>query len=343
VKTLIRATNWIGDVAMSLPALKALRASFPSDRISVLARPFVADLYRTRHEVNEVIVEDPKGEHRGSAGRARLARELRERDFDRAILFPRSFGTALTLFRAGIPQRIGHRGEGRSVLLTQPVPAPPRREHQVWKYLKLVEAAGGAVVSSPDASWAVPDDLSRRARERLVEAGWNGEPFVAAHVASFAHRAKRWSVTRFAATFDALFRRHRLGVVLLGSAAEKGMNAELIAALHEARAVDLSGRSRIDEALGVVGLARLFVGNDSGLSHLAGAAGTPTVVVFGPTDPDATRPWDGPRSDGRPARIRVVRRRTLCAPCLHTRCPLDHRCMTGVAVADVLRACDDVM
>ncbi len=96
MRILLRATNWVGDVVISLPALRALRAHHPGDRISVLARPWVAALYRLLPEVDEVLVEEPKGRHSGSAGRAALAAELQGKGFDRAILLPRSFATAWT-------------------------------------------------------------------------------------------------------------------------------------------------------------------------------------------------------------------------------------------------------
>jgi heptosyltransferase-2 len=99
----------------------------------------------------------------------------------------------------------------------------------------------------------------------------------------------------------------------------------------------------LPEALGVLAEARLFLGNDSGLAHLAGAAGTPSVVVFGSTDPEATRPWDGPRGDAKPVRLALVRRHTLCAPCRFAVCPIDHACMEGVTPRDVLEAVDTVL
>ena len=151
--------------------------------------------------------------------------------------------------------------------------------------------------------------LREAARARLAEAGWKGGPFAAAHVASFAHAAKRWDLARFAEVFDALAARRGLPVVLLGSAGEKAVNAEAASLATKARVFDLSGATSLPEALGVLAEARLFVGNDSGLAHLASAAGTPSVVVFGSTDPDATRPWDGPRPDGKPVRLALVRRR----------------------------------
>lgn len=343
MKTLVRATNWVGDVVMSRPALRALKAADPGGRLAVLARPWVAELYRLAEEVDDVLVDDASGPHAGSAGRARLAAEVKERAFHRAVILPTSFSTALALARAGVPERIGYRAEGRSPLLTRAV----RLEraggtHQVWKHLRLAAAAGAAIPEAPDVAWNAPKGLLAQARARLAEAGAAG-PFVAAHVASFAHAAKRWDLARFAEVFDGLASRFGSAVVLLGSAGEKAVNAEAASLVRKARVLDLSGATTLPEALGVLASARLFVGNDSGLAHLASAAGTPAVVVFGPTDPFATRPWDGPRADGRPVRLALARRRTPCAPCGFRVCPIDHACMTGVRPSDVLAAAESVL
>jgi heptosyltransferase-2 len=344
VRILLRATNWVGDVAMSLPTLKALRASFPGDHLAVLARPWVADLYRLRPEVDEVLVEDPAGADAGAEGRRRLAARIREHRFDRAVLLPTSFGTAWTVQQAAIPERIGWAGEGRGALLTHALPRRLLRgRHQIWKHLLLAEAAGAALPEAPDASWPISKEVAEAGRNCLTAAGWDGKPFIAAHVASFAHAAKRWELPRYADVFDRLAAERGLAAVLLGSAGEAAMNGEAAALTRRARVLDLSGRSTLPEAFGVLSLARLFVGNDSGLGHLAAAAGTPTVVVFGPTDPDATRPWDGPRGDGRPVKIAVARRPTPCAPCRFDVCPIDRRCMTGLDVETVLEATASVL
>ena len=324
---------------MSLPALKALHESFPSDRLVVLCRPWVADLYRLRPEVSSVLVEDLGGEHAGAAGRDRLARMLAGERFDRAVVFPTSFRTAWTVARARIPVRIGYRGELRSALLTRSVPlrlAPG--EHQVFQHLRLAVAAGAALPEMPDTSWEVGRREREAGRKVLEAAGLDGGNFVALHLASFAHAAKRWGQARFARVIDALASEFSLRAVLLGSASEKAMNTEAASFVKKATVVDLSGASSLPEVLGILAEAALFIGNDSGISHLAAAAGTPTLVVFGPTDPDATRPWDGPRGDGRPTRIAVVRRPPLCAPCRFRVCPIDHACMEGVGVDDVLSA-----
>jgi heptosyltransferase-2 len=339
MKTLLRAPNWVGDVAMSLPALRAMRASFPKDHLTVLCRPWVADLYRLRPEVSSVLVEDVGKEHAGARGQDRLATLLARERFDRAVVFPTSFRTAWTVARARIPVRVGYRGEFRGALLTRSVPfrqAPG--EHQVFQHLRLAEAAGAALPLFPDTSWSVERREREASRKVLQEAGFAGGPYVALHLASFAHAAKRWDLERFARVMDSLAGEFSLGAVLLGSASEGPMNAEAQALVRRARVTDVSGRSTLPEALGILAGAALFVGNDSGIAHLAAAAGTPTIVVFGPTDPDATRPWDGPRGDGLLPRVAVVRHPPLCAPCRFRVCPLGHECMRGVGEAAVLSA-----
>lgn len=343
MRTLVRATNWVGDVVMSLPAVRALRAADPKGTLALLARPWVAELYRLLPEVDEVVVDDANGAEADANARERLVGEIRAARFDRAVILPTSFQSAWTLARAGVPERIGYRSEWRGALLTRAVGlslAPG--EHQVWKHLHLAEAAGAAPAGAPDVSWPVSATVRDAARARLAEAGWKGGAFAAAHVASFAHAAKRWELGRFAAVFDELAARRGLPVVLLGSAGEKSVNGEAAGLAKKARVFDLSGATSLPEALGILADAALFLGNDSGLAHLAGAAGTPSVVVFGPTDPEATRPWDGPRGDGKRVRLALARRRTLCAPCRFAVCPIDHACMDGVTPAGVLAAIDTV-
>ena len=339
MRTLVRATNWVGDVVMSLPAVRALRAADPGGAIAILARPWVAELYRLLPEVDEVVDDDANGGDADANTRERLVGRIRTARFDRAVIFPTSFQSAWTLARAGVPERIGYRGEWRRALLTRAVsPSLAPGEHQVWKHLRLADVAGAASTGAPDVSWGVSAAVRDAARARLAEAGWKGGAFAAAHVASFAHAAKRWDLARFAEVFDGLAARHGRPVVLLGSASEKAVNAEASSLSKKTRVFDLSGATSLPEALGVLAGAAIFLGNDSGLAHLASAVGTPSVVVFGPTDPEATRPWDGARGDGRPVRLAVVRRRTLCAPCRFAVCPIDHVCMTGVTPADVLAA-----
>jgi len=176
MKILIRATNWIGDAIMALPALRAVRERFPEAKIAILARPHVAALYRGQKLCDEQIAYDPKGSHAGLSGRERLAQELRARNFDVALLLQNAFDAAWLAWRAGIPQRIGYARDGRSLLLTKSIAVPKRGEippHEQFYYLELLRRAGW-INSLPQESCVKLDVLkeqARRAEENLVSAG----------------------------------------------------------------------------------------------------------------------------------------------------------------------------
>src|SRR5436309_15008246 len=103
MKILIRATNWVGDAIMALPALRAVRSQFPEAEIAILARPYVADIYRGQQICNQLIAYDSQAKHAGILGRERLAAELRARSFDVALLLQNAFDFAWLACRAGIP------------------------------------------------------------------------------------------------------------------------------------------------------------------------------------------------------------------------------------------------
>src|SRR5690242_16038767 len=145
MKLLIRATNWVGDAIMALPALRAVRGRFPQGEIAILARPYVADIYRDQQICNRLITYDSQGKHAGIPGRERLAAELGALKFDVALLLQNAFDAAWLAWRAGIPERIGYARDGRSFLLTKAIPVPGSDEippHEKFYYLELLRRAG---------------------------------------------------------------------------------------------------------------------------------------------------------------------------------------------------------
>src|SRR5664280_100937 len=141
-KVLVRATNWLGDAVMSLPAIRAIRQVFPHAHLAVLSRPSVAGLYARETCIDRVI---PYPAPKGLGARRELAGRLRAERFDGAILLQNAFDAALTVWLAGIPERIGYRRDGRGMLLTGAIPVPepgdiPR--HERFYYLELLRRAG---------------------------------------------------------------------------------------------------------------------------------------------------------------------------------------------------------
>jgi heptosyltransferase-2 len=301
----------VGDVVLSLPALRDVRRLFPEARLEVLARPWVADLYRAVPEVDGVIE---------SHGHRADVSALRDR-FDLTLLLPNSFASALVVWRAGIPERWGYATDGRGLLLTRRCRAPEaaRGRSQVYYYRSMLEGLGLATEGPPDASLRCPDEWGARGAELLGDDG----PWIGVNPGAFFGSAKRWPPERFAAVADTVARRTETRVAIVGGPAERPL-AEAIAEGLEAPARVLCGETTLGELVGVLSRLSLLLTNDSGPMHVAAALGTPLVAVFGSTDWRETPPV-GETS-------RIVREETDCAPCLLRECPIDHRCMTRVRI-----------
>jgi heptosyltransferase-2 len=309
-RIVVRAPNWIGDVVLSLGAVRDLRANFPRARIEVLARAWVAALYRAVPEIDDVRI--------ATAVRADAA-ALRG-DFDIAVILPNSFGSALPAWIARIRERWGYSTDGRRPLLTRAPRVPPqvRGRSQVYYYRAMLAAAGLRVSATPDVSLRCPPEWSA-AGDRLL-AGGDGRKWVGINPGASYGTAKRWLPERFAAVGDMLAR-EGVDIALVGGPAERPV-AEAIAAQMTAPARVLCGETTLPELVGVLSRLRLLVTNDSGPMHVAAALGVPVVAVFGPTDWRETHPV----GDGH----RLVREPVHCSPCLLRECPIDHRCMRRV-------------
>ncbi|MBI3003759.1 MAG: lipopolysaccharide heptosyltransferase II, partial [candidate division NC10 bacterium] len=328
-RILVRGTNWVGDALLTTPALAAVRRTFPRAHLSLLVRPWVADLFKGNPAVDEILLYESAGLHRGLAGKVRLARDLRRRKFDLAVLFQNAFDAALLAWLARVPERVGFATQGRSPLLTRAVPVPPalKRCHEVEYYLELVRALGYEGESGEPVLVVTPEE--QEGADRLLgEAGCDAAaPFVVLNPGAVYGTAKRWPAERFGALADRLLA-GGLRPVLVGAPSDAPAAAEVRAAsTHPEEVVDLTGRTDLKTLAGVLARARGFVTNDTGAMHVAAAVGTPLVAIFGPTDPATTAPVS--------RHAALVRRPVFCSPCLLRECPIDHRCMRGVSVEEV--------
>ncbi len=330
-RIVIRATNWLGDAVMSLPALRAVRERYPAAHIAVLARPWVADLYRREPFAAEVLTEGATWHTR-----IRTVREVRAGRFDAAILLPNSFATALTVWAAGVPQRIGYNRDGRGVLLTDPVSQPPRTsppKHETLYYLELL-LRSGVIDAMPEPRPVVlhGTDEARHAGERLLERLGVETPVLGVSPGAQNSRAKQWPPERFVEAAAAVASARGWTVVLFGSAQERplciGMASEL--RRRGVRVLSVAGETTLAQFIELAAACRVFLTNDSGAMHVASALAVPTVAVFGPTEWTATAP-SGPVA-------RIVREPADCAPCMLRDCPTDHRCMLRIPAEAVAQA-----
>jgi heptosyltransferase II len=332
MKILIRATNWVGDAIMALPALRAVRDKFRDAQVAIAARPYVADLYREQGLCDELIPYDTKGAHRGWRGREALAAELRSKKFDVALLLQNAFDAAWLAWRAAIPARVGYARDGRSLLLTKAIAVPKPGEipaHEKFYYLELLRRAGwiDRLQDDPHIALHVPDATRQRAMQTLVEA--SARPLarrIAVGAGASYGSAKCWPPDRFAKTLNEFQLHSDVDVILFGMPGEAPVSTSIAADLRRPP-IDLTGKTSIAELPGLLSQCHLFLGNDSGAMHVAAAVGLPVVAVFGPTDPEGTAPVT-PRAS-------IVQQKPYCSPCFLRRCPTDHRCMLAVTPAMV--------
>jgi heptosyltransferase-2 len=330
----VRATNWLGDAVMSLPAIRAIRRVFPHAHIALVARPWVADLYAREGSIDRII---PYAARKGLRAKREFASLLRHEHFDAAILLQNAFDAALLMWLAGIPERIGYNRDARRLLLTQAIPVPEPGEiprHERFYYLELLRRAGmieGFGDIGPIRLEGL-DEVRAAGKVHLARLGISG-PAVGVSPGAAYGNAKRWLPERFAAVAQNL----APGAVLLfGSSGERPLCETVAESLRRAGldTRNLAGETTLREFIDLAAACRLYLTNDSGAMHVSSALGVPTVAVFGATDDTTTGPT-GPLA-------RVVREHAECSPCLLRECPIDHRCMTAVTVERVTAVAQDL-
>jgi heptosyltransferase-2 len=330
-RVVVRGTNWVGDAVMTVPALRQLRRLLPGVHLTLATRPWAKELFADSDFLDDLLIYD----RRGPWSAVKQTSEWRRGKFDLAVLFPNAFEAALIPALARVPFRIGYATDGRSRLLTNPLPVPEWRSsrHEVFYYLNIVtelqRALGGEPASeaTPDASLQISEPRQAEAIDLLRAHGIHeGRALVALCPGSINSRAKRWPPERYAALADSLIDELNADVLLIGSPGELDVSLEVRRGMRN-RPIMLTGETSLAQAAAVLSLVDLLVTNDTGPAHIASALGRPTLVIFGPTNPLTTRPFS-------PA-AEIVRRAPDCAPCMLRDCPIDHRCMTAISPQDV--------
>ncbi len=324
MKILIVAPSWIGDSILAQPLFIRLHQRHPGLQLDVLAPAWSAPLLSRMGEVGRVI-DNPfaHGEFKPLA-RLRLGRRLAAEAYDRAIVLPNSWKSALAPFFAGIPVRAGFLGEARWGLINRVYPLDEAAAPQLaQRYARLAEEPG----ESPQQALAQPR-FSSTARQQASAREALGLPAAIAPVvfcpgAEFGP-AKRWPAQHFAA----LARQLGGPVWLVGSDKDRRLGDE-IETLSGRAVQNLCGRTTLAQAIDLIAGARLVVANDSGLMHVAAALDRPLIALYGSSSPAYTPPLS--------PRAKIVSLGLPCSPCFQRACPLGHlRCLTDLTPELVL-------
>jgi heptosyltransferase-2 len=326
-RTLVISPNWIGDAVMAQPLLRLLKQAHPERAIDVLAPPQVVPVWRRIQEADEIMVTPFRHRALQLGERLRYARMLRRRDYTDAYVLPNTLKYALIPWLAGIPQRVGYKGEMRYGLLNvmHHDDTPPRS--MVPFYAALAR----------DPELPLPTGL---ARPYLVVGGEESE------LASIRHRlslerplimfapgaefgiAKRWPPAYYGALAERVVRLiPNAQIALLGSPNDRDACEQVKAGARSAAPAvqNLAGLTLLDDAIALIARADAVVSNDSGLLHIASALNRPVVALYGSTDPDYAPPLSEV--------ARTVSLRLACSPCRKRECPLGHHdCMNKMGV-----------
>lgn len=336
---LVRAPNWIGDAVMGTPALMDLREAYPESKITLWARPTIAELLRGHPGIDEVFIYDHKGKHKGVLGKVALIRALRAQHFGVAILLQNAFEAAFLTFLSGVPERWGYATDGRLLFLSRGIYVPQQegRVHQVEYFQRLIGELTGVQTQR------APNLMVGEEEEQLVDEEFpslvrgSGHEVIGINPGSVYGTAKRWLPERFANVVDqvienrqrALSPERAVKCVIVGGPGEEDLG-QTVGRHMKNPSIVLSGKTTIRQLLVIIKRCSLFLSNDTGPMHIASAFGVPVVAIFGSTDPVHTAPY--------PNRSKIVRSSVRCSPCLLRHCPIDHRCMTEVSVEEVYRA-----
>jgi len=337
-RILVRLPNWLGDVLMARPLLHAVRAAHPDAEIRAVAPAALLSLLGKEGVFSAGEPWPARAERRAGGGTGRIAALFREWRPQAALVLPFSFSSAWFAWSTGAPVRVGYAHELRSPLLTVALRRPERGErHLSDEYLALGEPVGAGVAPealpllavSAEGETAARELLARRLAPRLPQ----GLPRFAVMAPRSAYGpAREWPLARFAALARRLVTRG-LPVIVCGTASERETCARVAEQAGEG-VVSAAGDTDLPALAALVRNAALAVCNDSGLAHLAGAVGTPTVTLYGSTSSAWTAAL-GPR-------VRILQHPPVCAPCFRRTCRIGYRCLTALELDEVDGACREI-
>jgi heptosyltransferase-2 len=319
---------------MALPAIKAVAALSDRYEFHLLIPAWSEPLYRSIESVK--LIPLTSGRLHGFAASAYQADILRKGKFDGGIILPPSFSSALTFFLGRVKNRFGYRGEGRHIFLNRSLEAGKiAGEHRAREYFKLVEYfAETSLPFSPPTIVVSPDALT--SAENLLDdfSIAAGIPLVAIAPRAVAP-SRRWGSDNYAALAKSLIDKYNFQIILVGGKDEYDAAGKIAYGHNQIH--NLCGKTDIASAAALLARAKLFIGNDSGLAHLAAAVNIPMVVLSGADNPRETSPLSNKK-------IVIIKDYLNCISCVKNICRLKGesfmRCMRDISVSEVLVAAE---
>ena len=333
-RILIVNVNWIGDVIFSTPFIKAIRDAYPDSYIACLLHPRCVEILKGSPRIDEIIVYDEEGRHKGIIGKLILIFYLRKIHFDTAFILHRSFTKALLTYLAGIKERIGYPTKKRGLLLTRAIGLPEEEVHKVEYFLGLARGSG-VKVSDVSYEFFVPETDRGSVKKFLEVRGVADKDRLIVLCPGGNWGPKRWPKKNFAELADMLAEGLNAKIVLSGAKKDAALVEEIRGMMKNVPVVSC-GQTTLKELGALLERADLVVANDSGPMHLAVAMKSSVIALFGPTSPGLT----GPYGEGR---YRIIRKDEECeVPCYDITCT-DNRCMSAITVEEVFKEAEKLI
>ncbi len=326
--TLVVGPSWVGDMVMAQSLFKVLKERGPNAAIDVLAPAWSSPLLTRMPEVRAAVPMPLGHGQLRLKTRFRIGRNL-EGIYDRAIVLPNSFKSALIPFHARIPRRTGFIGELRWGVLTDARRLDKKALGQTVERFVALGLEKDAPLPDPIPSPSLSSS-PKRAKKILKKFGLNKDkrPMIILTPGAEYGPAKQWPQQHFAAVASA---QGKLGhnVLLLGTEKEHDLCAAIADKAGD-RGFNLAGKTTLEDAVDILSSAHGVVCNDSGLMHVAAALGRPVVAIFGSSDPEHTPPV-GPR-------VKIISLGLPCAPCFKRVCPEQHtHCLEEISPDVVIK------
>ncbi|MFA5072412.1 MAG: lipopolysaccharide heptosyltransferase II [Nitrospirota bacterium] len=338
-KILVMRYRFIGDTILTIPFLRNLRRAEPDAYIAWMVAPGSSDIIKNIPYVDELIYWDPvtihadsKGIHRTLSSKYAFIQSLRKKQFDKVYVLKRSLSSAIIAFLTGAPERIGFDTEARGCLLTRRVPYR-HDQHEVQNFLDVLRTDGITVKDAFLELWIEPQETAV-IHDLLVGQGVdNQKKIVALHPFS-AVVERGWPIENFAHVASVLEGEGYVPVILGGK--KDVPSFQNIKNVFPSAVIDCVGKLTLRETAALLKRSSFFLGNDSGIMHIAAAIGVPLVAIFGPQSPVKFGPWS--------AHATALYKHFPCSPCrqkFFRECKPSERfrpfCIEEITVEDVMR------
>ncbi len=329
---IVRMPNWLGDLVMATPILVDLREAFPDAEITAMCQENVASLLENDPSVDELFrFKLGKGFLRRISERNIVAK-LKSGNYDLGILLTNSFSSAWRFWQGNVKNTLGYRTDGRSLLMSHPLPFSEKRkeQHLVITYKELL-APLGIPVSDTAPRLIVMGEEVKGAWEFLKRFDIRSDARVIGINPGAAYgSAKSWLPERFQEVAKKLIGADPSYVVLFfGDSSHKELIGNICAGLPK-RVINLAGKTTLRELLALIKICGVFLTNDSGPMHISDSLDVPLVALFGSTSPVATGPYRQSQN--------IVQKKVPCSPCFKRVCPIDFSCMKKIGVEEVTKA-----